>query len=67
MPSALGRIRVRPAIFWFVGFILGLVVGYFIGALEEKGVYLSVVQLFVVLGLAIMPSIVAWQQIKEGK
>ena len=32
MPSALGRIRVRPAIFWFVGFILGLVVGYFIGA-----------------------------------
>jgi len=42
-------------------------IGYFIGALEEKGVYLSVVQLFVVLGLAIMPSIVAWQQIKEGK
>jgi len=42
-------------------------IGYFIGVLEGKSVYLSVVQLFVVLGLAIMPSIVAWQQIKEGK
>jgi len=42
-------------------------IGYFIGVLEGKSVYLSVVQLFVVLGMAIMPSIVAWQQIKEGK
>ena len=44
-----------------------LCIGYFIGALEGKSIYLLVVQLFVVLGLAIMPSIVAWQQIKEGK
>ncbi|HHD79769.1 MAG TPA: hypothetical protein ENK98_09110 [Epsilonproteobacteria bacterium] len=42
-------------------------IGYFIEALEGKNDYLMVVQFFVVLGLAIMPSIVAWQQIKEGK
>ena len=42
-------------------------IGYFIDVLEGKSDYLIVVQLFVVLGLAIMPSIVAWQQIKEGK
>ena len=44
-----------------------LVIGYFIHALEGKSSYLIVVQIFVVLGLAVMPSIVAWQQIKEGK
>jgi len=42
-------------------------IGYFIDALEGKSDYLIVVQIFVLLGLAIMPSIVAWQQIKEGK
>jgi hypothetical protein len=42
-------------------------IGYFIDALEGKSDYLTVVQIFVVLGLSIMPSIVAWQQIKEGK
>jgi hypothetical protein len=42
-------------------------IGYFIDALEGKDDYLMVVQIFVILGLGIMPSIVAWQQIKEGK
>ena len=44
-----------------------LAIGYFNHTLEGKSSYLMVVQIFVVLGLAIMPSIVAWQQIKEGK
>ena len=44
-----------------------LAIGYFNHTLEAKGTYLIVVQIFVVLGLAIMPSIIAWQQIKEGK
>ena len=44
-----------------------LAIGYFNHALESKSSYLIVVQIFVVLGLAVMPSIVAWQQIKEGK
>ena len=44
-----------------------LCIGYFIDALEAKSDYLIVVQVFVVLGLSVMPSIVAWQQIKEGK
>jgi len=42
-------------------------IGYFIDVLEGKNDYLMVVQIFVILGLGIMPSIVAWQQIKEGK
>ena len=44
-----------------------LAIGYFNHTLDGKSSYLLVVQIFVVLGLAIMPSIVAWQQIKEGK
>jgi len=44
-----------------------LCIGYFIDALEAKSDYLIVVQVFVVLGLSVMPSVVAWQQIKEGK
>jgi len=50
----------------FAAFLL-LGIGYFIDALEGNSDYLTVVQIFVVLGLSIMPSIVAWQQIKEGK
>jgi hypothetical protein len=42
-------------------------IGYFTNNLEGKNNYLILVQLFVILGLAILPSIVAWQQIKEGK
>jgi hypothetical protein len=45
-----------------------LVIGYINRTIEgSSDVYLMVVQLFVVLGLAVMPSIIAWQQIKEGK
>ncbi len=44
-----------------------LTIGYFNHILEGKGSYLLTVQIFVVLGLTIMPSIIAWQQIKEGK
>jgi len=50
---------------WASTLLLGI--GYFIDALEGKSTYMTVVQLFVVLGLTIMPSIVAWHQIKEGK
>ena len=32
-----------------------------------EGTYLIVVQIFVILGLSILPSIIAWQQLKEGK
>ena len=42
-------------------------IGYFNHALEGKSDYMLVVQIFLVLGLAIMPSLVAWQQLKEGK
>jgi len=42
-------------------------IAYVIDALEGKSDYLVVVQIFVVLGLSIMPSIVAWQQIRDGK
>ena len=42
-------------------------IGYFNHTLDGKSSYLLVVQIFVVLGLTVMPSIVAWQQIKEGK
>ena len=44
-----------------------LAIGYFNHTLDGKSSYLIVVQIFVVLGLAVMPSVVAWQQIKEGK
>ncbi|HFQ62469.1 MAG TPA: hypothetical protein ENK39_09270 [Epsilonproteobacteria bacterium] len=44
-----------------------LAIGYMNDSLEGNTNYLIVVQVFVVLGLSIMPSIVAWQQIKEGK
>ncbi len=42
-------------------------IGYFMHILEDKGTFLIVVQIFVILGLAVMPSIVAWQQIQEEK
>ncbi len=44
-----------------------LAIGYFNHTLDGKSSYILVVQIFVVLGLAVMPSIVAWQQIKAGK
>lgn len=33
----------------------------------KTDIYLNVVQIFLVLGLTVMPAIVAWQQIREGK
>ena len=42
-------------------------VGYFIKALEGKSNYMIIVQFFVVIGLSILPSIVAWRQIKDEK
>ena len=47
--------------------VLLLAIGYFNHTLDGKSSYLVVVQIFVVLGLVVMPSIVAWQQIREGK
>ncbi|RUM74209.1 MAG: hypothetical protein DSZ12_05910 [Sulfurovum sp.] len=45
-----------------------LVIGYIDRTLEgTTGTYLSVVQIFVILGLSVMPAIVAWQQIKDEK
>ena len=43
-----------------IGFINHTMIGV-------SNIFLTVVQIFVVLGLSIMPAIVAWQQIKEGK
>ncbi len=42
-------------------------IGYFMDTLEGKSDFMIVVQIFVILGLAVMPSIVAWQQIQEEK
>jgi len=45
-----------------------LAIGFVNHAVEGVDyVYLVVVQLFLVLGLSVMPAIIAWQQIKEGK
>jgi uncharacterized membrane protein len=45
-----------------------LAIGYISHRVEgTTGIYLVSVQLFLVLGLTIMPSIIAWQQIKEEK
>ena len=43
-----------------IGFINNMLVG-------ADTTYIRIVQVFMVLGLAVMPAIVAWQQIKEGK
>jgi len=43
-----------------IGFINNMLVG-------ADTTYIKIVQVFMVLGLAVMPAIVAWQQIKEGK
>jgi len=43
-----------------IGFINNMLVG-------ADTTYIRIIQVFMVLGLAVMPAIVAWQQIKEGK
>lgn len=57
----------QVAQFNILSVIVLLGIGYFTGSLEGKSTFLVVVQMFVILGLSVMPSIVAWQQIKEGK
>jgi len=47
--------------------VLLLGIGHFTHALEGLSNYLIVIQIFMVLGLTLMPSVVAWQQIKAGK
>jgi len=48
--------------------IILLTIGFINRSIEgTSGTYLIVVQIFVILGLTIMPAIVAWQQLKEGK
>jgi len=48
--------------------VLLLTIGYINHTIESTSdVYVTVVQIFVVLGLTVMPSIVAWQQLKEEK
>jgi len=48
--------------------IILLTIGFINRTIEgTSGTYLTVVQIFVILGLTVMPAIVAWQQIKEGK
>jgi len=45
-----------------------LVIGFIKNDIEGTGsTYLIIVQIFVVLGLSIMPALIAWQQLKEGK
>jgi len=48
--------------------VILLTIGYMNRTVEgTSDTFLIVVQAFVILGLAVMPAIVAWQQIKEGK
>jgi len=45
-----------------------LAIGFINESIEGVGsTYISVVQVFMVLGLTVMPAIIAWQQLKEGK
>ena len=48
--------------------VILLAIGFINHTIEGKNSnYMIIVQFFVVLGLAVMPSIIAWRQIKEGK
>jgi len=56
------------AFFNMVSSMILLLIGFLNSTLEgANNDYLFTVQVFMVIGLAIMPAIVAWQQIKEGK
>ena len=58
----------QMASFNMVAAIVLLTIGFINRTIEGTAdVYLVVVQLFLVLGLSVMPTIIAWQQIKEGK
>jgi len=48
--------------------VILLAIGFINHTIEGKNSnYMIIIQFFVVLGLAVMPSIIAWRQIKEGK
>ena len=48
--------------------IILLTIGFINRSIEGiSGTYLSTVQGFVILGLTVMPALIAWKQIKEGK
>jgi len=48
--------------------VILLVIGFMNNSIEgADSTYIWVVQVFMVLGLSIMPAIIAWQQLKEGK
>jgi hypothetical protein len=48
--------------------VLLLTVGFINHTIEGiDSNYISVIQIFMVLGLSVMPAIIAWQQLKEGK
>jgi len=47
--------------------VLLLGIGHFTQVLKGTNNYLIVVQIFMVLGLTFMPSVIAWHQIKEEK
>jgi len=48
--------------------VLLLSIGFINNTIEGiDSSYILVVQVFMVLGLAVMPAIIAWQQLKEGK
>jgi len=48
--------------------VILLVIGFINNSIEgTNSSYIFVVQIFMVLGLTVMPAIIAWQQLKEGK
>ena len=57
----------KMASFNMMASVVLLAIGFINHTIEGQSSYMSIVQLFLVLGLAIMPAIIAWQQIKEGK
>jgi hypothetical protein len=48
--------------------VLLLVLGFINNTIEgTHSTYIAIIQVFMVLGLSVMPAIIAWQQLKEGK
>jgi len=59
---------IHMAFFNMISSMILLLIGFLNETLEgANNEYLFTVQVFMVIGLAIMPAIVAWQQIKDGK
>jgi len=48
--------------------VLLLIIAFMNNTIEgSTSIYITIVQIFMVLGLSIMPAIIAWQQLREGK